>query len=158
WNTIRTCGFNRARQVHRRNRLHRAVGAAVPKSPDLPRHQRSISSHPRLDDNDRCMARIPGHELFAIGHNHAYRTAGSLRQAVTEGEVHERSLTSKVTAYRADVNDNFFRGDTDRIRKTLLGLIRRLVTYPDMDNSRFFIDRKDARMRLQVGLMHMLGR
>src|SRR5262249_15618225 len=106
WNTICTRGFNRARQVHRRNRLPRAVGTTVPKSSNLPRHERSVSFPARLHDDNRSMTRIPSHELFAIGHNHAHRTAGSLRQEVTEGEVHERTLSSKVTAYRRDVNDN----------------------------------------------------
>src|SRR5713226_2076579 len=102
------------------------------------------------------MAWISGHELFSIVHYHTHRPARSSSEEVAEGKVHERSLTSKVTSDRGDVNDDFIRGNADRFRETLLSLVRAFVAHPDMDNARLFIYRKDARMRLKIGLMNML--
>ena len=130
WDPIGTRGFDGAWQIYRRNRLHRTVGAAIPKCLDLSGHQGAIVFHPRLHDHDRRVPRISGHELFGIGHDHAHRSSGALSEEITQRQIHECSLAAEVAADGGDVDDDFFRRDADRLRETLLGVVRDFIAYP----------------------------
>ena len=104
------------------------------------------------------MPRISRHELFGIGHDHTHRPARSLSEEITKRQVHERSLTAKVTADRRDVNDDFFGGHADRIRETPLCVVRNFIAYPDVNRTRLPVYRNNARMGLEIRLMNMLRR
>ena len=106
---------------------------------------------------DACRG-FPADELFGIGHDHTHRPARSLSEEITERQVHERSLAAEVAADRRDVNDDFFGGNTDRLRETLLGVVRNFIAYPYVNRTRLPIDGDNARMGLKIRLMNMLRR
>ena len=115
WNTVRTRGFDGAGQVDRRDGFHRSIRTAIPKRPDLSGNESPVFFHTGLHDDNARMARVRGHELFSIRHDHSHRPARPLREKIGERQIHESSLAAEVAADGREVNDNFFCRHADRV-------------------------------------------
>ena len=84
--------------------------------------------------------------------------SGALSEEIAQRQIHECSLAAEVAADGGDMDDDFFSRDADRVRETLLGVVRNFIAYPYVNRSCLPIDGDHARMGLQIGLMNVLGR
>src|SRR5262249_25504198 len=98
-------------------RLHRSVAAAVKNKIQMVRHDSPVLFHASFHFDDRRMARIAGHYLFRIVHDHLYRLAALERQKVASGNIHESALAPEISANMDWMKSQFLFDNPEAIRK-----------------------------------------
>jgi len=133
-----------------------AVGAAVEHRPGLAGLDGPILHHAGLDGHHRRVARVAGHQLLDVVHDHLHRAAGALGQVVAKRHVHERPFASEVAADGAGVEHDTLGGDAPGAGKLVAQHVGVLVVGPDLHLAgRICADQ--AGVGFDVRLMHQLG-
>ena len=132
-----------------------AVGSAVEHEVHVLAHEETVPGHSRLHADDAGVARVAGDELLARVHDHLHRPTASLREHVTQGDVHEVALAAEVSPDRAGMDEEPVERRIQRGAHLPPQRQRGLAARPDLRAPvRQCLD--DARVRLEVTLMNEL--
>ncbi len=139
-------------------RFERSVGAAIEKIFHPVRDKPAVFLNAALYPNYRRVTRIAGDKLLGIVHHHLYRPPAPERQEIAHRHVHEVALAAEATADITGMDDKLLQSPAERVGYLFAQRERHLGAGPDVGAIATVLRPDDAGMRLDVGLMHRLGR
>ena len=140
-----------AAEIHARRRLERGVGAAVEERLHATGDDPPVLAHAGAHRDDGGMARVAGHQLLRVPHEHLDRAPGHApggRRAADPSA----SPCPEVAADRRQVHADLLGRQAQRVGQELLEAERHLVRRPHLDPV-LLVDRHDPRVRLEIALV-----
>ena len=136
--------------------LEGAVGAAVEDEVEVVRHDPAVPLDPGAHPDGAGVARVPGHELLVVIHDHLHRAPALPGQCIGHGNVHEVALAAEVAADVAGMDHQALERHLERSGKLLAQGERGLAAGPDLRRPRR-VHAHQTGVGLDVTLVHGLG-